>query len=294
MNKEARQPLVSICIPTYNGAPYLSQALESAKDQTYPNLEIVISDDASTDNTLEIVERFKTKCRIPLRIFKHSPQGIGVNWNHCVSQAQGEYIKFLFQDDVLQPTCIQEMMNLMLSQDNVGLVYCKRYILVEKETPKTKAFIQEYGNLTKYWEKLIVQEGIVEGREYLKDRNLLNAPKNKIGEPTAVLLSKIVFNRLGYFDELLQQTLDCEYWYRVMTHFRIGFLDKELVGFRLHKAQASTQNKTKSIPDKLRLYKCYYTHLYSFLHPENKWKLLKLYHPVMKRLVKIKQVFYVQ
>ena len=257
-------------------------------------MEIVVSDDASTDKTLEIVEQFKTNCKIPITIFKHNPQGIGGNWNYCVSQAQGEYIKFLFQDDVLEPSCIQEMMNLMLSQDKVGLVYCKRHFLVEEETSKTNAFIEEYGDLTAYWDNLKIKQGVLAGVDYLKDKELLNAPKNKIGEPTAVLLRKTVFDTLGYFNEALQQTLDCEYWYRVMTRFRIGFVDKELVGFRLHKEQASSINKTKSIPDKSLLYKCYYKHLYNFLHPKNKWKLLKLYHPIIKSLVKLKQLFYAQ
>src|SRR5690606_24488463 len=88
-------PLVSICIPTYNGAAYIAEALESAIHQTYPHLEIVVSDDASTDATLAIVERFKSKTHIPVSVYHHVPKGIGANWNHCVKQANGAYIKFL-------------------------------------------------------------------------------------------------------------------------------------------------------------------------------------------------------
>src|SRR5690606_34276938 len=116
------KPLVSICIPTYNGEAFIAEALESAIQQSYPNLEIVVSDDASQDGTLALVERFKARTPIPIYVYKHEPQGIGANWNYCVTKAKGAYIKFLFQDDVLEPDCISKMMQFM-SSSKVGLVY---------------------------------------------------------------------------------------------------------------------------------------------------------------------------
>ena len=58
--------LVSICIPTYNGAAYILEAMDSAIIQTYPNLEIIVSDDASKDETLHIIEGYKAKTKIPI------------------------------------------------------------------------------------------------------------------------------------------------------------------------------------------------------------------------------------
>lgn len=294
METESGLPLVSICIPTYNGARYLNEALESVKKQTYRHLEIVISDDSSTDETLDLVEEFKKQCHIPLFVFNHEQGGIGSNWNYCVTKARGEFIKFLFQDDVLEPTCIEELMGLMGSSKSIGLVYCRRNFLFTEETPQLKAFIETYGDLTTYWDAVDVKEGVLDGLVYLKDAQLLNSPKNKIGEPTAVLLAKTVFETVGYFDETLEQTLDCEFWYRVMTRYQIGYLDRELVGFRLHETQASALNKKREIPDKALLYKRYYKHLLVYLHPRNKWKLLKLYHPILKPLVRLKESFNVR
>ena len=85
--------LVSICIPTYNGEAYLAEALQSAIAQTYRPLEIIVSDDASKDRTLDIVKEFQTKTDIPFYVYHHQPAGIGANWNNCVSHANGEYIK---------------------------------------------------------------------------------------------------------------------------------------------------------------------------------------------------------
>lgn len=287
----AKLPLVSICIPTYNGEAYISEALNSAIHQDYPNLEIIISDDASKDNTLAIVEEFKSKTPIHIYVFHHEPNGIGANWNHSVKQSNGEFIKFLFQDDTLQPNCISKMMKLTVNP-KVGLVYSKRHFIYESLTPKLKAFIDYYGELHTYWQDFKVSEGILSGKTYLRDRQFLNSPKNKIGEPTNVLLRKSCFDNIGYFDEVLQQVLDSDYWYRVMAYYDIGFVDEFLANFRLHDNQASSVNKERDIPDKSMIYERYYKILFRYLHPRNKIKLLKLYHPVFKFLVKIKHHFY--
>ncbi|TYA56654.1 glycosyltransferase family 2 protein [Formosa maritima] len=285
-------PLVSICIPTYNGEVYLVEALESAINQTYPHLEIIVSDDASKDGSLRIVDSYKTKTKIPIHVYHHEPQGIGANWNNCVHKAHGEYIKFLFQDDVLDAHCISKMMALALANPQLGMVYSKRDFIYSQLTPKLKEFIAYYSNLHLYWEDLKVVSGILSGKAYLKDKQFLNSPKNKIGEPTNVLLKKTCFDTVGYFNEELQQALDSDYWYRVMTCFDIGFIDETLASFRLHDKQASAVNKQREIPDKDLVYKLYYKELFWQLHPKNQWKLLKLHHPLVKRLVTLKQSFH--
>ncbi|HEY9169188.1 MAG TPA: glycosyltransferase [Lutibacter sp.] len=285
------KPLVSICIPTYNGAAYIASAMELAISQTYPNLEIVVSDDASSDDTLKIIKSFQNKTNIPIHIYHHEPNGIGANWNHCVKQAEGDYIKFLFQDDLLEVNCISEMMEMALTDKSIGLVYCKRKFLYAVLTDKVKDFIAYYGNVHRYWESINLKQGVLSGKVYLKDKQLLNSPKNKIGEPTNVLLKKECFIKVGYFSEVLQQALDSDYWYRVMKYYDVGFIDKTLVSFRLHEQQASSINKGRVLPDKELVYKNYYKNIFWQLHPKNQLKLLKLYHPLFKWLVKLKQQF---
>jgi glycosyltransferase involved in cell wall biosynthesis len=87
--------LVSICIPTYNGKKYLNEALESVKSQVYKNIEVIISDDNSTDSTLEICNKFKHEVDFPVYIYSHKPSGIGANWNYIIEKANGDFIKFL-------------------------------------------------------------------------------------------------------------------------------------------------------------------------------------------------------
>ncbi len=235
--------LVSICIPTYNGEQFIVEAIQSAIEQTYANLEIVISDDASNDETLKLIEKFKEKTKIPIHIYHHQPSSIGANWNNCIKKAKGSYIKFLFQDDVLEPTCIDEMVSLALCDDEIGLIYCKRNFIYNPNNNIHNEWIKDYGILHQSWNNLIINRScIIEGNKLLKNMNLLKFPENKIGEPTAVLLKKECFDKVNFFDTELKQSLDIEFWYRVMKKFKVGFVDNALIKFRLHDEQASFIN----------------------------------------------------
>ncbi|WP_242087537.1 glycosyltransferase family 2 protein [Aestuariivivens sediminis] len=282
-------PLVSICIPTYNGEAYLNEALNSAIAQTYTNLEIVISDDGSHDGTLKIVESYKQKTNIPIRVYNHRSQGIGANWNNCVKQAKGDFIKFLFQDDVLHPECVFRMVDMAQQYPKVSMVYCRRSFLLEGNREQYQDYMDYYGHLHHYWQDIKVRQGVLLGKAYLTDKAFLNSPKNKIGEPSCVLFKTSCFIKIGGFSEVLKQTLDCEFWYRLMKLGDVGFIDDALAKFRLHEQQASHLNKVQGINETSLLYYHYYKHLFWQLHTKSRWKLLKLYHPVVKTLVGIKR-----
>ena len=103
------KPLVSVCIPTYNGSEYIVEALESVLNQTYKNIEIIVSDDKSSDKTLDLVRQCAKTSKFPIVIYTNEFRGIGNNWNNSIKKANGKYIKFLFQDDILLPNCIDLM-----------------------------------------------------------------------------------------------------------------------------------------------------------------------------------------
>lgn len=271
------KPLVSICIPTYNGAKFIEEALNSAINQTYKNLEIIVSDDKSSDDTVLIIKDKLIDSKIPYYIYTHNPKGIGANWNHCVEKSNGHFIKFLFQDDVLRNDCIEKMVNLALKDDKVGLIYCKRTILYNINNIDHKKWIDHCGVLHKKWFKIKVQQGILDGRKYLSDLYLLNDSSNKIGEPTAVLIKKTYFEKTGPFNENLKQTLDIEYWYRLMKYCKVGFVDENLVSFRLHDDQASFVNVKNEIDEQHLLNKKFYKTIFWQLHPQKRWKLFKGY-----------------
>jgi glycosyltransferase involved in cell wall biosynthesis len=115
-------PLVTIGIPTYNRADgYLTEALESALNQTYENIEIVISDNASTDHTSELIKSYHDS---RIRYYKHD-ENIGAhnNFNYCLEQATGRYFLMLHDDDKIDRDFLETCMQRALNADNeVGVI----------------------------------------------------------------------------------------------------------------------------------------------------------------------------
>lgn len=251
-------PLVSICIPTRNGDKYIGEALDSAIKQTYRPIEIIVSDDQSSDNTMKIIEEVTRGWDIPVNIYNHTPTGIGANWNNCVSHANGKYIKFLFQDDLIYPTCISEMVALAEKDKEIGLVFSNRDII--GDTSGQNEWLEKYENLSVSWENILE---VQQGKELLAEKGFMNKPYNKIGEPSVVLIRKNCFNNIGFFSEELKQSLDYEYWYRLMTQYKIGYVNKSLAAFRLHAAQATQINKMSSGHKEKYLY---YKSLKKYMH----------------------------
>lgn len=269
------EPLVSICIPTYNGEKYLQEALDSVTRQTYDDIEVIISDDNSEDDTLKIISNFKGTARFPVYVYDHSPSNIGGNWNNCLQHANGEYIKFLFQDDVLFPECIEKMLEFQISQKGVDLVACQRQILMEEPILQwQQEWLLKYNNLQS---KLslpgkrfnIIDKKIFKKKEFVKD------PFNKVGEPTAVLFKKSILEKTGLFREDLQIVLDLEFYYRVLKFFKIAIMNEELVSFRLHAEQAS-KKKTGSHHKDLEIFNnILFKEFFWNLHNDQKRSLIK-------------------
>jgi glycosyltransferase involved in cell wall biosynthesis len=114
-------PLVSIGIPTYNRANgYLKEALESALAQTYPNVEIVVADNCSPDNTREVVARYADR---RVRYFRHEP-GLAPNdnFNFCLKQANGSYFLLLHDDDMIDPDFVDTCLRAAGYATHVGII----------------------------------------------------------------------------------------------------------------------------------------------------------------------------
>jgi len=267
-------PLISVCIPTYNGAKYIEAAFASVYNQTYTNIEIIVSDDASSDNTLELIKNHKSESKFPIRIYPHKPSGIGANWNNCMRQANGDYIKFLFQDDLLEPTCIANMVQVFQENPQIGLVCCKRHVLIELEGDKAKTenWLQVYGDLQEHLNLIYNPTGIINKR-FFKSKQFYKTPVNVIGEPSAVMFRRDLVETNGWFREDMTQFLDFEYWFRILKKKDIAVINKKLISFRMHANQATQQNKGKMQNDVAIFKRLLYTDYFWLLNKSRKKQL---------------------
>ncbi|MCM8756456.1 MAG: glycosyltransferase family 2 protein, partial [Candidatus Omnitrophica bacterium] len=147
LNKRQRSPLVSVVIPTYNRAYSLKRAIESVINQTYKNLEIIIIDDGSSDNTEEIVSDFKD----PRIQYIHHLQNRGISSarNTGIKNSKGDLIAFLDSDDEYFPQKIEKNVEVFLNcSARIGLVSSNHWVIREegkklgivKFSPKRRLF----------------------------------------------------------------------------------------------------------------------------------------------------------
>lgn len=278
-------PLVSICIPTYNGEAFILEAIASALTQTYDSVEIIVSDDNSTDNTSQIIQSLKQHIAVKYSVYDHENLGIADNCNFCIQKAKGKYIKFLFQDDILLPNCITELVALAESYNDIGLVFSPRDIFFatgDDTDTNLIAIYQDFQNIHQAWSTL---KPIQPGQDLLKDPNLLSHPINKIGEPTTVLIRRQVFDKVGGFDPNLNQLVDLEMWLRIMKYYQIGFVNNTLSQFRLNRQQKTCQNIIENIDIDLNFYlKFYEDPYYQFLDHEIRQKSLLIYQSLIESM----------
>ena len=114
--------LVSVVIPCYNQAQYLEEAVQSVIDQTYPNIEILIINDGSTDNTLDIALTLQHKHMNKIQIINQSNMGLPRSRNNGIKKAKGMYILPLDSDDKIEQTMIQKCIDILI-HDQVDIVY---------------------------------------------------------------------------------------------------------------------------------------------------------------------------
>ena len=232
-------PLTSICIPTYNGKEYIKECIDSAINQTYQNIEIIISDDNSQDDTIDISSSILEKTKIDYKIINNNSSGsVADNWNNTIKNASGQYIKMLFQDDYLYPDCIKKMISLAETHKELGFIFSLRDTIYEKQIEndfKTRCILDHKQYLRDLPQ---IQEGI----DLINNKYLLNG-SNIIGEPSNVLIRKNVFNEIGYFNPSIMQLIDIEMWYRILLKYKVGFINESLSVFRIHDNQLSNKNK---------------------------------------------------
>ena len=244
MMDEQQLPLVSLCMPTYNGERYLREAIYSALNQTYKILEILIIDDGSSDQTVNIITEFVQKdSRIK---FIQNTQNLGLvgNWNKCLHEANGDWIQFLFQDDLMHRECIETLVQTGITT-NKSLVICDRDYFFEAGIDKRR--IDFYGKLLKLSDVFKETQIISPVQLYnIFTDNFLGV--NFIGEPIVGLIKKQCISTYGVYNLNLRQICDFEFWIRVGFNEGFAYIPKKLVSFRVNKHSESSKNESKKEP----------------------------------------------
>ncbi len=210
-----KQPLVSVCIPAYNNADYIDQTISCILNQTYKNLELVICDDHSKDDTVEVIRKFEDP-RIRLLINEKN-LGMSGNWNHCLQQCKGEFIKLICADDMLALDALEKEVNALIAHPTA--------LLAESDTQFRDLEGNTKGSYTRYKKSGLVS-GKVIARAGLFSRNLFGAPLNNT-------FRKSVLDQVPGFDPQFKYILDYDFWVSIACLGDVYIIHEPLNYFRL-------------------------------------------------------------
>lgn len=228
-------PKVSIVLPNYNYARYLDQRIQSLLNQTYTDFELIIVDDASTDNSLEVIHKYTHDSRVKTLFFEQNSGLPYKRWNDGSDLAQGEYILFAGADDSCEPTLIEKLVEKLDHYSNVGIAYSQS-MQMDSDGNIGRSLKSRTDELDKgRWAQDFVNNGRNEC-QYL-------VVKNTIPNASSVLLRRSVFEAAGKFDVNLRLVADWMLWAKMLMISDIAFVAEPLNYFRLHSTTVTSNTR---------------------------------------------------
>jgi len=231
--KERDVPKVSVCIPTYNTARYLPDAIESVIPQTFSNYELIICDDASTDNTPEICSRHKDP---RIRYVRYEQRvGQGGNWNRCVSLARGEYVALLHADDRYLPGFLEQRVRVLDADPTIGLAFGAVEI------------IDKDGN--RVGQQLFGDTAFVRPAPEFYKELLFGC----VISPVSPVLRRSCYEAVGKFNDTRLHGIDWEMWLRIAARYGVAYSPAISACYRVHQSSGTAQgmNQANNGPEEL-------------------------------------------
>lgn len=218
MNKlESNSPLISVIIPAYNAEKYIASTLESVLTQTYTNIEVIVVDDGSSDDTQVILAGYSNK----VIIIKTENLGVSHARNTGIEAAQGSWIAFIDSDDIWHPTKLYEQYTTL---GNCKWSHCDSVYIGENQSGTVKRSDYSHIPTINVFDELIVENFIT---------------------TSSVLIEKALLSEFGKFDENLHCLEDWKLWVEIARTNPLAYCDKALLEYRVY--SGSTSRKARYV-----------------------------------------------
>lgn len=248
-------PKVSIILPNYNYARYLDERIQSLLNQTYKDFELIILDDASTDNSIEVIEKYTADPRVKTKYFSENSGLPYQRWNDGADMAEGGYLLIAGADDSCHPTLLEKLVDKLDNHPNVGLSFCQSW-KIDSAGKRLSSMKKWTNDLNKErWNQDFIDAGKNEMPYLLFKNTLPNA--------SAVLMRRNVFLKAGNFHIKMRLTADWLQWIKMLEISDISFLAEPLNYFRHHEGTLTT----KAVKSGLALEESYQVQKYIIKNP---------------------------
>lgn len=228
ISKQNKSPLVSVIIPNYNHARYLEQRLDSVFNQTYPNFEVIILDDCSTDNSLEVIKRYKDNPHLSQIVVNETNSGNTFSqWKKGINLAQGELIWIAESDDYCELNMLEELIHAFCYDANTAIAYAPVVYANENN--------QVTGYYSKEWHN-----------QYIKGKHFVVrqlAWHNVIMNASCAIFSKQKALEIGKEYTKYKGVGDWWFWVLLAEIGNVAIVHKRLSYFRRHEGVV-TSNRT--------------------------------------------------
>ncbi len=212
-----RNTKITAIIPVYNGEKYISSTIESVLGQTYKNIEIIVVDDGSRDNSFEKITPYLSKIKY---IFQENA-GVCNARNKGILNSEGELIAFLDQDDIWLSEKVEKQVDYLLRNNRAGFVHTDiKYINAYGETIKPSG----------YWKNWKINGDVKNVKEIFMHYTML---------PSTMMMKRQLFDEVGLWDQAFPYCQGYNLCIRIALKYPLGFINEPLVLYRLHDSNNS-------------------------------------------------------
>tara|TARA_Y100000589_G_scaffold210316_1_gene198402 strand:- start:2622 stop:3656 length:1035 start_codon:yes stop_codon:yes gene_type:complete len=249
-----KQTLVSVVMPVYNAENYVEKAIISVLEQTYTNLELILINDGSTDNSLNIMKEFHKKDK-RIKLISRENRGLVYSLNEGVKSALGEYIVRMDADDICMLNRIEKQVNFMNQRKEVGV--CGGWVQFFGENIKSDI-----------WKLPLTSEE-------LKVRLLFSVP---LAHPSVIIRKKLLLDYKLYYDEDFKHAEDFELWSRVVEYTDLANLPEVILKYRLSSTSVTYLAENAKDDKRYQTIKKIFSKTLKRLEIENEDKLNKVHY----------------
>lgn len=209
--KKQDLPKISVITPSYNQGHLIEQTIQSVIKQNYPNLEYIVMDGGSTDNTLDVLKKYKTK----LEFVSQKDKGQADAINQGIRKSSGEILMYLNSDDVMTPDTLNTVGNYFKRRPQVKWL-TGDYFIIDEKGKKIQSFVVRYKRFLRSFPSFTV----------LSIANFIIQP--------STFFRKDLIKEFGYFDQSLHLCLDYDFWMKIIKKYPLQVLPNHFSLFRIH------------------------------------------------------------
>ncbi|HQV69642.1 MAG TPA: glycosyltransferase [Thermoflexales bacterium] len=239
--------LVSAIIPNYNHAPYLPERLRSVLAQTHAELEVIVLDDASTDDSLSVIRQFERDPRMTHVSANAANSGSAFcQWNAGAAKAKGEFLWFAESDDVADPRFLEMLLGIIAPRPNIGIAYCASNKINERGQVVGN-FDAYYADLDPHhWQTDFINDGRAEARDFL-------CFKNTLPNASAALIRREAFAQTGGADESFTLCGDWDVYAKILRGWDIAYCATPLNAYREHGNSVRSRSRGVALTESARV-----------------------------------------